>query len=411
MKRKSDDQTNGFVLNVRGLIILSAQILVSTVVAAAQEPTTRAGVIAAQQAAKQVTPYEPSPAEAIIRKVRTILIGQPGGFYPSVGSVYPGGGLSLGGGYRSYYRGNTFWDLHGLYSISGYKSVELSTGSVAHTPTARRRNFSLRTGWRDATQLAYYGSGMETAVGDRTNARLQQAYAGGFLEGRPHRWIALRAEADVEHYTIKEGQGVHPSIETVHTPATAPGVGADISFLRVGGTAGFDWRRSPGYTRTGGYYGATLQSWIDPDSAFSFQRLDLNVIQHVPFLRETWVLAFRGRAQTVLNDNDVVPFYLLPSLGSGGTLRAYATDRFRDRHSLLASAEWRWIPNRNFFDMSVFVDAGKVTRDRADLDFRGLRTNWGIGARFHGLDLTALRVELAKGQEGWAFIFAASPPF
>ena len=135
------------------------------------------------------------------------------------------------------------------------------------------------------------------------------------------------------------------------------------------------------------------------------------MIQHVPFLRETWVLAFRGRVQTVLNDNDVVPFYLLPSLGSGGTLRAYATDRYRDRHSLLASAEWRWIPNRNFFDMSVFVDAGKVTRDRADLDFRGLRTNWGIGARFHGLDLTALRVELAKGQEGWAFIFAASPPF
>ena len=36
----------------------------------------------------------------------------------------------------------------------------------------------------------------------------------------------------------------------------------------------------------------------------------------------------------------------MPSLGSGRTLRAYRSWRFRDRHSILGQAEFRWIPNR-----------------------------------------------------------------
>ena len=221
----------------------------------------------------------------------------------------------------------------------------------------------------------------------------------------------LHAEADFEQYALEEGLGRFPSTDEVFTLGTAAGLDADPSFVRVAGTVGFDWRRSPGYTRTGGYYGATLNSWIDQDSELSFDRLDLDVVQHIPILRETWVLAIRGRMQSVLNDNDQVPFFLLPALGGGSTLRGYNTDRFRGRHSLLTSVEWRWIPNRNAFDMAVFYDAGKVADRRSDLDFNGTRSNWGVGARFHGLTVTPLRLEIAKGSEGWALIFSASPPF
>ena len=379
----------------------------------AAEPATRAAVIAARQAAKAeaLAPEEPSAAEALVTRVRTALFESPSGFYPLFDSVRAGGGFALGGGYRRYYRGGAYWDLHGLYSVRGYKQVELGTRSVAETAAPGNFDFAFRAGWRDVTRLAYYGRGMDTSVEDRTNARLEETYAGGSVQGRPHRWIALRAAADVERYALGAGRGAHPSIETAHAAAAVPGLGADASFLRVGGTAGFDWRRSPGYTRTGGYYGATLQAWVDPDAAFSFQRLDVDLVQHVPLLRETWVLAFRGHVGTILDEDDAVPFYLLPALGSGRTLRAYPTDRFRGRHRLLVSAEWRWIPNRNFLDMAVFFDAGKVTARRADLGWRGLRTNWGVGARFHGPAGTPLRVEAAKGQEGWAYVFTASPPF
>lgn len=399
-----------------GSMTAAAGAAAQTPGAAAQtagEPATRAEAIAARQAAKAETlePEQPSAAETIVTAAQSIFLEQPGGWYPAAGSVRSGGGLALGGGYRNYFRGNTYWDLHGLYSIRGYKLVELSTSSAADAAAPGSTAFEARVGWRDVTRLAYYGLGMDTAAEDRTNARLQETYAGGSVSGRPQRWIDLRAEADFEHYALGAGQGAQPSIETVHDAATVAGLGEDASFLRVGGAAGFDWRQSPGYTRTGGYYGAGLQAWVDPEGTFSFQRFDVDLIQHVPLLRETWVLAFRGQMQSILDDEDVVPFYLLPAIGSGRTLRAYGTDRFRGRHALLLSAEWRWMPNRHFFDMALFFDAGKVAPRRGDLDLRGLRTNWGVGARFHGPSSTPLRVEVAKGSEGWGYIFSASPAF
>jgi hypothetical protein len=92
-------------------------------------------------------------------------------------------------------------------------------------------------------------------------------------------------------------------------------------------------------------------------------------------------------------------------------LRAYPSWRFRDRHSLLLSGEFRWIPNRLGLDMALFYDAGKVTARRQDLDLDGLESNVGIGIRFHGPMATPLRVELAKGREGLHLVFAGSAAF
>ncbi len=161
----------------------------------------------------------------------------------------------------------------------------------------------------------------------------------------------------------------------------------------------------------GGYYGVTLHDYADQDETYSFDQLEGELIQHVPLLRETWVLSFRGRIQTTIGDTDVVPYFLLPSVGSGHTLRAYPSWRFRDRHSLLTSAEFRWIPNLLGMDMAVFYDAGKVAADRGDLDFDGLKSNWGIGVRFHGLASTPLRIDFASGSEGWNVVFSSSAPF
>ena len=106
--------------------------------------------------------------------------------------------------------------------------------------------------------------------------------------------------------------------------------------------------------------------------------------------------------QTTLDDADVVPHFLLPTLGSGDTLRAFGSARFHDCHSMLMQAEWRWIPNRTFVDMALFYDAGKVAADWSALDFDGLEHDFGVGLRFHGPLTTPLRVDLAKGREGSA---------
>ena len=40
-------------------------------------------------------------------------------------------------------------------------------------------------------------------------------------------------------------------------------------------------------------------------------------------------------------DGQVLPYFMMPSLGGGSDLRGFGSWRFRDRHSLLLQAEWR----------------------------------------------------------------------
>ena len=95
---------------------------------------SREALIASKQAEKagKLQPYVPKGAERLLTKVEQIFILQPSGFYPYFDSVYSGGGFTLGAGYRQYYGDRTHADLKGLYSISGYKLIEMSTDSWGH---------------------------------------------------------------------------------------------------------------------------------------------------------------------------------------------------------------------------------------------------------------------------------------
>lgn len=372
---------------------------------------SRADVIAQAQAEKagQLAPYDPSRAERVVTTLKEYFIDRPGGFYPYFGSVYSGGGFTLGVGFRHFYGDNTWLDVTGLYSIRGYKLFEV--GSTSPALAGGRLAAAFRAGWRDATQVNFYGLGMDTSTRDRTTFGLEQAFAGGNLTVRPVPWIVLDGAVAYEDYQTAKGAGRAPSIEERFTATSAPGLGASPRFVHTAVSAGIDWRTSPGYSRRGGYYGIGLHDYADVDDTYSFRRLEADLVQHIPLLRETWVVSLRGRVDTTLDADDRVPYFLLPSLGSGSTLRGYASWRYRDRHAILASAEWRWIPNRIGMDMALFVDAGKVVSRRADLDFDRLRSNVGLGVRFHGPSFTPLRIEVARGREGWHLVFAGSPAF
>ena len=184
-----------------------------------------------------------------------------------------------------------------------------------------------------------------------------------------------------------------------------------MTYLHTQGTVGIDWRTSPGYTRRGGYLGATLHDYNDRDKAFGFQMAEYEAIEHIPILREAWVLSFRGRVQTAFEkDGEQIPFFMLPAVGGGSSLRGYSSWRFRDQNSLLLQAEWRIMANR-YLETALFYDAGKVAARTADLDLNGLKDDFGIGIRFHGPFSTPLRVELAKSRDGLSFIFASSAAF
>jgi hypothetical protein len=407
----AEDDGREAIVNVHRWVIHSVCLgLVLLHCGAAHAQDSRADEIAAEQAkkARDLKPYVESAAERWTETITREFLAEPGGFYPFFGSVYSGGGFTLGAGYRQFYGDRTHWDVKGLYSFKNYKYIAFSTDSwgLAHGLIDLHAN----VGWRDATQVAYYGLGIESPQ-DRSNFGMKQAFFGGDMAIRPGGHSVFGAGLAYEDFTLEEGAGTDPSIEQIHTPATAPGLGESPSYIHTMASAGIDWRPAAGYARTGGLYQISYHDYADRNGSLDFDRVDGEIVQHIPILRENWVFSAHGLVQTILDDDNTVPYFLLPSLGSGSTLRAYPAWRFRDRHSLLMSGEFRWIPSRRGIDMAVFYDAGKVVPRWDDLSLKGLKHDVGVGIRFHGPAATPLRIEVAKGREGFNLVFAGSAAF
>ena len=399
------------VLRMCAVVALMAAVT-SPVLAQAPEPTTREAAIEQAQAEKSKTlhPYVVSTAERLMGKVGTILSGTTKKWHPFFDSAYAGGGFTFGAGYAHFLSPYSFVDMRASITVAGYKRAEAEF--VSPRLFHRRGTLSLLGGWREATQVAFYGLGMDTTKDRRLNYSFQQPYASALLSVRPtRRLLLLRGGLELTQWKEQPGQGLFPSVDTVFSRGTLPGLGQTVNYVHSQGTAAFDWRTSPGYSRRGGFYGVTYHDYHDRDEVSGFQQVDYEAIQHFPILREAWVISLHGLASTTSTDGEQrIPFFMLPSLGSGSTLRGYSSWRFRDRNSLLLQAEWRILVNR-FMDTAVFYDAGKVADRTADLDFKDLKSDYGFGVRLHGPFDTPLRVELARGNEGLRFVMTTSPVF
>jgi hypothetical protein len=376
---------------------------------------SRADSIAKQQEnkSKSLEPEVQDRVEQFIAKMTRggwFFSANPRGLYPYFDSVYSGGGFTLGAGYRGYYGDYAFAEARGLYSFKNYKRFEFRTVSPNHAGGIL--DFDATGGWMDATQIPFYGLSIDSPQAGETNFRLQETYIKGGVTLRPVSWFHLRGTSGYDKFVEKEGTGTSPSIEELYDPATAPGLGFDPSYVHSEVSASFVSAPAEGYARTGGVLRVSIHDYRGIDDGLdSFQLARGELVQHIPFLRETWVLSLRGRMESVLGESADVPYFLLPWLGSGSSLRGYGTGRFRDRHSLLMSGEWRWIPSRYFLDMALFCDAGTVAPRFKDLKLGDLKYDYGVGIRFHGPAVTPLRFDVAHGDEGWHFVISSSAAF
>jgi outer membrane protein assembly factor BamA len=201
-------------------------------------------------------------------------------------------------------------------------------------------------------------------------------------------------------------------VDSVYTPATLVGLGTTTTYVHSQATVGFDWRPAAAYARRGGFYGVTAHDYTDPDSRFGFRRVDYEVTQHFPILRESWVISVRSLASTTFGkEGQQAPFYLLPSLGGGSSLRGYSSWRFRDRNSPAAPGRMANHGQPLLRHRRVFYDSGKVAHRVSDLDFTGMKHDYGFGARFHTPLATVLRVDIARSSEGTSLVFGTSAAF
>jgi hypothetical protein len=397
-----------------GLLTSVAIVLgvTTTVLAQTPDPETRQSGLenAAAEKAKSLQPYEVTFAEKVTTRIEARFSGGTVRWHPYLQNAYRGGGFAAGGGYLFHTSAYTTLDVRGSYSVNSYKLAEAEF--IAPRLFDRRGELTVLGGWRDATQVPFHGVGMSTSSGDLANYAFEQPYGSAVLTVHPtRRFFMVRGGVEASRWDLRSGEGTSPSVDAIYTPESLPGLGARSSFLHSQATVGLDSRPSSGYARRGGFYGVTGHDYTDRDDALGFRQVDYEAIQHIPILRESWVLSLHGLATTTWNKTDqVLPFYMLPSVGGGSTLRGFSSFRFSDRNSLLLQAEWRIMANR-FFDSAVFYDAGKVAARRSDLDLNHLKSDYGFGVRFHAPMATVLRIDVARSNEGTRLVFAASPVF
>ncbi len=144
--------------------------------AQASQPATRQAAIEQEQAAKvpNLHPYIPNKGERIFQHVDTILEGGALRWHPFFESAYSGGGFTLGVGHANYVSAYNYIDVRGSYTFSNYKRAEVEF--VAPRMFNRRGHLSVLGGWREATQVGFYGIGTNTPKDDRTNYLFQQPY-------------------------------------------------------------------------------------------------------------------------------------------------------------------------------------------------------------------------------------------
>jgi hypothetical protein len=351
------------------------------------------------QKAAAVRPDKPRKIEKYFDRVQEVLQRSPVQF--GVGGLGPGAGFAIG----SHFEWNSSGDrvrsnLWGHASINRFYAA--GTGVELPHVGGRDLSFALEGLHSDAPQLEYYGSGPDSAKGDRTNYRREDTLFQFRIRFRPQR--RLTPACRVGGLLLNVGPGTNDRFATTESafgPDQAPGVDVQSDFLVAGCSIDLDLRDFPLDPYSGTYAGARYDRYSALDfDRFSFHRLTAAAEQYIPFLNQKRVIALLARTEFSWHSGDqVVPFYLQSTLGSDQDLRGFRRYRFYDENSIALTAEYRWEVGMRF-EMALFVDSGKVFHKPSEISLTGLETSAGFGVRIKNVRSVALRLDTGFSREG-----------
>jgi hypothetical protein len=336
------------------------------------------------------------------------------GFYPELSNMPTGAGwISIGPGYRRWLFGDrAFADASAAISWRAYKMAQ----ARFELPALMRNRLVVgsQAMWLDATQITYFGNGPLSQERDRSEYRMKTTDVVGYLAVRPANWLELGGRVGVLQRpeilppagTFRRG---HPAAEVRFADDIVFQRPEQPSFVHADATITADTRDARGHPTRGGVYRAVWSSYADRDAgAFSFRRYEAEAAQFVPLARRRVVLAVHGwLIASDTSDGRQIPFYLMPSLGGGSSLRAYPDFRFHDRHAAVVTVESRFALMTHV-DVAAFADAGNVAHRFGDLNLD--RRAYGVGLRVHTTRSTVARLDVAHGAEGWRVLLRTSDP-
>jgi hypothetical protein len=379
----------------------------------AQEPETRAELLRAQREDKatQLAPPEQPGLERLLLDLERgrlfeRILNPAEGIYPKFGTITPGSGFSVGPAFRAPARLGGHVDFSGFAAGSFKKYWMLEARMRLPRLADEHLALDIHALRFDFPEEDFFGLGPDSSRDDHVTYGLRSTVVGGTVAFQPVRWLSISGSSEYLAPRIA-AYAEDGSIGSLFDDRSAPGLAQQPDFLRYDATADFNYREPRGNPRSGGRYALTYQRFADLDGGdYSFDRVEADLQQYVPLLRDRRLLAFRAFASVSEADEGAqVPFYLQRTLGGPDDLRGFRRFRFRDRHVLLLQAEYRW-EIFTAVDGAIFYDAGKVASRVDDLDLRDLESDYGIGFRFGTRNGVFLRVEGAFGSSaGKHFVF------
>jgi hypothetical protein len=372
--------------------------------ALAQEPATRAESLehAREAKAKTLEPPVQNRLERILttlenRRLLERLLNPAEGFYPKLGTVTSGSGLSLGPGYRRFgvfaddvqFSAFAFGSLRKYWMLDARLMMPQLAGGKAFADVHAQRY--------DFPQEDFFGSGPVSRREFHTTYGLDNTVLGAAGGIRPVPWLSLGGGIDHLNPRISAGEGLR-TVTDLFSAETVPGIEAQPNYLRYEVFADLNYREPRGNPRRGGRYLATYQRFDDRDiDRYGFNRFEVDLQQYLPLVKDRRVLALHAIVSVSDTDSgQQVPFYLQRTLGGPDDLRGFRRYRFRDRNMLLMQAEYRW-EIFTALDGAIFYDTGKVASRPEDLNLEDLESDYGIGFRFGMASGVFLRVEGAFG--------------
>lgn len=334
------------------------------------------------------------------------------GLYPSMGSLITGAGwVSAGPGYRQWFGRRAFVDASAEVSWHTYKQAQARFEMPALAKGRVVAGAQLL--WHDLTQVHYFGRGPDQPARE-SEYRIKTTDIIGYGTFQASRWIAIDGMVGwLDRPTLSSSTGWFgsgmPDSQVVFP--TDPGVGVrPPSYLHGELAVTADTRDFPGYPSRGAVYRASMSRYADRDlDAFGFRQYQVEGVQFLPIVPQKWVVAVHAWGVfTDVASGQTVPFYMLPSLGGGNTLRGDRNYRWHDRHLALVNLESRFGLFEHM-DATLFMDAGSVspTVNGLSLDQR----SYGGGVRFHTRTSTLARIDVAHGREqGWRMMLKLNDP-
>ena len=312
------------------------------------------------------------------------------GFHFAGGDFPTGAGFAYGIGFTDLAVGSIYADpdrsnrvdVNAVAAYSTSEYVQLSGDLALRNLGGSPITLDVRGKFFEHPKEDFYGLGSGSDEINRTSYLLRSTDVGADLTWHPAG--GLRVGAGVAYLMPSIGSGRDsrfPSTDELFDPSALSGFEDQPDFLRLSARVAYDGRDNARLPRVGGYYGVHFTDFRDQDlETFDFRRIDVDLQQYLPWFQGYRVLALRAAAtMTEADTGHDVPFYYMPNLGGGERLRGFREFRFRDRNSLLFTAEYRW-EAWWALDMALFAEAGKVTFDRRDLDLTGLgsRIRYGL---------------------------------